>query len=431
MNMLIKNVHIIVGNGDTIKDGFIGIDGNKISYVSDKAPEIDFGPDTQVIDAKGAIAMPGLVNAHCHSPMALLRNFANDLPLEEWLFGNIIPAEGKLTPEDVYIGTILGIAEMIKSGVTCFADMYFHMDEVAKAVVYTGIRANLSRGPITSSARGNGMIVDSQAFIDYKNQWHNAADGRIKVSMEIHSVYLFDAEPIENAAKLAKEHNSGIHIHVSETKAEIENSITKYGKNPVKVCEELGVFAVPTIAAHCVHVDDEDMEILKKYNVSPVHNPSSNLKLGSGIAPVQKMLEKGINVCLGTDGAASNNNLNMMEELHLAALLHKGANHDPLATSAKDVIKMATVNGAKALGFEGEVGEIKEGLKADIILIDTNKPHLTPLRDIDTAVVYSAAASDVDTVIVDGKILMQNRKLLTIDEEKLLAEVNSKFNVKL
>lgn len=420
MKLLIKNVNIITGEGNCIKNGFIGIEGDKIAYISDKAPEGGIFDDAETIDGKDGIAMPGLVNAHTHSAMTLLRNFANDMPLEKWLFDNIIPREGQLTAEDIYKGALLGIAEMIKSGTTTFADMYLHMDEVARAVTETGIRANLSRGPITSGVRGNGLSVDTNAYIDYKKRWDNTAEGRIKVCMEIHSVYLFDEPSIREAASLAKSTDSSIHIHLSETKNELNTSIEKYGVKPIEACESFGVFDVPVIAAHCVHLDDDEIKLLKKYKVSPVHNPSSNLKLGSGIARIPEMLKAGLNVCLGTDGAASNNNLDMMEEMHIASLLHKGVSFDPVCVSADETIKMATANGARALGFD-DTGVLKAGMKADVIIIDTNKVHLRPLYNPQAAAVYSAQGSDVDTVIVNGKLLMKGRELLTIDEEKLLS----------
>jgi len=419
MKLLIKNVNILTGEDGIINNGFLGIDEDKITYISNIAPGGEQFKDAEIIDGKDGIAMPGLVNAHTHCAMTLLRNFANDMPLEKWLFENIIPREGELTDEDIYKGTLLGIAEMIKSGTTTFADMYLHMDQVARAVTETGIRANLSRGPITSGVRGNGLTVDTNAYMDYKKRWDNTADGRIKVSMEIHSVYLFDEVSIREAAQLAKSTDSRIQIHLSETTTELNTSIEKYGVKPIQAAERFGVFDVPVIAAHCVHLDDEEIKLLKKYNVNPVHNPSSNLKLGSGVARIPDMLKAGLNVCLGTDGAASNNNVDMMEEMHIAALLHKGVNRDPLCVSAEEVLKIATVNGAKALGFE-DVGVLKEGMKADLIIIDTNKVHLRPLYNPQAAVIYSAQGSDVDTVIVNGKILMKGRELLTIDEEKLL-----------
>jgi len=362
--------------------------------------------------------MPGLVNAHTHSSMTLLRNFADDLGLEEWLFNRIFPMEAKLGPEDIYWGTMLAIAEMIKSGTTCFADMYLHMDEVARAVLETGIRANISKGPLVSNFRGKpGISVDTDGCTEFFKSWNGKGNGRIKTCVEIHSVYLYDEQSLREAAVLAKQLNAGVHIHVLETETERNNSIKMYGMDPAEACLAFGIFDVPVIAAHCIHLSDRDMEILKDRKVNAVHNPSSNLKLGSGIAGVPEMLKKGINVCLGTDGAASNNNLNMFEEMHLAALLHKGVGKDPTLMKAEQVLKMATVNGASALGFGNDTGMIKESMKADLILLNIDKPHLCPVNNPVSAVVYSAQASDVDTVIIDGRIVMENRELKTIDEE--------------
>ncbi|MCX7923203.1 MAG: amidohydrolase [Clostridia bacterium] len=420
MNILLKNMTIITCDNTSmlIKNGNIGIANGIIEFVSTNNDEIQKFEADRIIDGKNRIVMPGLVNSHTHGAMTILRNFADDLALEEWLFKKIFPAEGTLTPEDVYGGTMLAMAEMIKSGTTAFADMYLHMEDVAKAVVEAGIRANLCRTPFKLNSGGKAVLIDDrQGCIEYHRNLHNAANGRIKVYVEIHSTYLFDEQALKDAAELAKQLNTGIHTHLLETTGELEFSINKYGMNSAEIYEKCGVFDVPTLAAHCVHLKDSDIEVLKLKGVNVAHNPTSNLKLGSGIARIPDMLEKGINICLGTDGTASNNNLNMFEEMHIAALLHKGVHMNPVLINAKETIKMATVNGAKAIGFDGETGVIKKGMKADLIILDVDKPHLCPMNDPVSAVVYSAQASDVDTVIIDGNILMENRQLKTIDEE--------------
>ena len=427
MNILIKNIGIITENFENsyIKNGNIGICDGRIEFIGESEEELKFFKADKIIDGKNKLAMPGLVNAHCHSPMGILRNYADDLALEEWLFGKIIPTEALFTPEDVYWGSMLGILEMLKSGVTCFADMYLHMDEVARAVSESGIRANISKGPLVSGFRGKqGISVDVEGCTEFFKNWNNKANGRIKTSVEIHSVYLYNEETLREAAALAKQLNSGIHIHVLETKTEQENMLKQYGKSTAELCLEFGIFDVPVIAAHCVHLTDEDMAILKNKGVNAVHCPSSNLKLGSGIARIPQMLDLGINVCLGTDGAASNNNLNLFEEMHLSALIHKGANLNPLLVNAGQTIKMATVNGAASLGFGAETGRLVKGRKADLILLDMDKPHLCPMNNPFSAVCYSAQASDVDTVLVDGAILMENRKMSMLDEEKIMYQVN-------
>ena len=420
MNILIKDITLITSDCDRmlVRNADIGIKDGCIYFIEDSGSSVPGFTADKVINGYRRLAMPGMVNAHTHSAMTIFRNFAGDLTLEDWLFNHIIPAEGKLTPEDVYWGCMLGIGEMIKSGTTTFADMYLHMDEVARVVTESGIRANISKGPITSSVRSkSGLAVDADDCIRFYNTWNNKADGRIKVSVEIHSAYLFDEESIRGAAQLAKQLNTEIQIHILETATEKEICAEKYGMNSPEVCLKCGVFDVPVIAAHCVHLSDDEMDLFKSRGVSVAHNPTSNLKLGSGIARVAQMLDKGINVCLGTDGAASNNNLNMFEEMHLGALLHKGVSRNPTLINAEQAVKMTTVNGAKALGFGDVTGCIRKGMKADIILLDIDKPHLYPVNDPISAVVYSAQAADVDTVIVDGNILMENRELKTIDEE--------------
>ena len=367
-DVLIKNAELITNDESKplITNGYIGIKDGRIDFISDSLPEN--AEAREVIDGRNKIAMPGLANAHTHSAMTLMRNYADDLALEKWLFDNIFPVEAKLTDKDVYWGTMLGISEMLKSGITAFADMYMFMDEVARAVTETGIKANLCKSPVQFFEDGQLKRLDaSQGAIDYYNKYHNSANGRIKVFIEIHSVYLFNENTLRNAAKLAKQLNTGIHIHLLETLSEVESSKKDYDMTSIEICRETGVLDVPVMAAHCVHLNDSDLRIMKEKKASVVHNPTSNLKLGSGIARVPEMMDMGINVCLGTDGAASNNNLNMFEEMNLAAILHKGVAMNPQLMKAHDVLRMGTVNGARAIGFE-DTGILSEGMKADIIL---------------------------------------------------------------
>jgi len=426
MNILIKNIDVVTCDekNTVIKNGNIAIKENYIDFIGTDEEKIKEFKADRVIDGKNKLAMPGLINTHTHSGMTILRNYANDLPLEEWLFNNIIPTEAKFVEEDIYWGTMLGITEMIKSGTTTFTEMYYNMDTVAKAVEETGIRANLSRNAFKFIGSDSEMVKNQvPVCVEFFENWHNKANGRIKVYIEIHSVYLCDEVGLTESAQLAKDLKTGIHIHLLETYKEREDSIKRYGLDPAEVCLNSGVFDVPVIAAHCVHLSDNDYEIIKSKGVNVAHNPTSNLKLGSGIANVPLMLNRGINVALGTDGSASNNNLNMFEEMHIAALIHKGAQMKPTLVTAEQALKMATVNGAKAVGFENEVGQIKEGSKADIILVDMDKAHIAPVNDYISALVYCVQGSDVDTVIVDGNILMENRILKTIDEEKVKSKV--------
>lgn len=428
MNILLKNMDIITVDDDgtrLVKNANVGISGGLIGFIDTTGEKSAGFKADRIIDGKNKLAMPGLVNAHTHCAMTILRNFANDLPLEDWLFKKVFPAEDKLTDDDIYWGTLLGISEMIKSGTTAFSDMYLHMDYVAQAVLESGARANLSRSPLTFKGCDEIEIINETEFcLDYHKQWNNRANGRIKVYIEVHSAYLFDEDSLKASAELAKRLNTGIQIHILETAKEREESIRRYGMNSAEICEKCGVFDVPVVAAHCVHLSDSDIDLLKHKNVNVAHNPTSNLKLGSGIARIPEMLDKGINICLGTDGAASNNNLDMIEETHIAALIHKGLNRNPQLINAEQAIKMATWNGAKAIGFGNETGSIKEGMKADIIILDTDKAHLCPVNDSIAAVVYAAQGSDVDTVIIDGNIVMENRELKTIDEELVKHKVS-------
>jgi len=418
MNILIKDVHVITGDTKDMYNGIfnIAIENDIIKYIRKEIPK-DFVAD-KILEGKSMIAMPGLVNAHTHSSMVLMRNASDDLPLERWLNESIFPREQKLTRDIVKKGTLLGITEMIKSGTTTFLDMYYEMDVVADTVIESGMRANISYGLMTCNRLYQGIEYASKYCADFKKKYENANNGKIKTSIEVHSVYLCDEEMLKANAKLAKEINSPIHIHLHETKTEVETSKLQYGHSPIKECLKTGIFDVPVIAAHTVWVDEEDMQILKERNAYPVHNPSSNLKLGSGFAKVPDMLNLGIDVALGTDGAASNNSLDMFKEMHLTSLIHKGVTLNATTMNANQTIKMATYNGAKALGYDN-LGYLKENMKADLILVETDTINNIPLNNPVSAIVYSANGSNVDTVICNGDILMESKILLTIDEEKV------------
>ncbi len=431
MRLLIEGIDILTADdsNEYIKNADIGIEDNIIAFItpSGQGPS-DFKADRK-IGGRHKLAMPGLVNAHTHCAMTLMRNAADDLPLHKWLFDKIFPIEDKLTDDDVYWGTVLAFVEMLRSGTTSFADMYLHMEAAAKAAADSKMRVNMSMSPLEfHSEEGLTAIDKFDEFRKFHRKWDGSENGRIKVYMQVHSTYLFDKQSLKRSSELVKELGAGIHIHISETEKEVRDSFGQYGKSPVEICEQTGIFDVPVIGAHLVHVSDNDIKILKKYGVNAVHNPTSNLKLGSGIARVPEMLKAGVNIALGTDGTASNNNLNMFEEMHLAALIHKGAAKNPELVSAKQSFKMGTANGAAAIGFGNEAGAIKKGMKADIVLLDIDKPHLYPMHDPHSAVVYSAQGSDVDTVIVDGEILMENQKLKHIDEERVKFEANACVN---
>lgn len=419
-DILIKNIALLSNDG-VIENTNIVVDKGLIDYIGtdEKQTNEKFKEN---IDGKNMIASAGLVNAHCHSSMVLFRNYADDMALYKWLFEKIIPAENKLDKNAIYWGSKLAVAEMIQSGTTAFMDMYLDMDAIAEVVTETGIKACLSKDILKSHVRGDGIVLDEEGFKNYYEKW-NGAEELINVNLEIHSVYLYDEPSLRKAGEFAKNNNLGIHIHLLESKDEVKQSIEMYGKNSLKAAKDFGLLDVPITAAHCIHLDETDMDIIKEKNVSVVHCPSSNLKLASGIAQIPKMLENEINVCLGTDGAASNNNLNMMEEMHITSLLHKGVYDNPEILKANEVYNMATKNGAKALGLDN-TGELAVGKKADIILIDTNSPHLQPMRHHMSALIYSAQASDVDTSIVNGKILMNKKELKTIDLEEVYYNIN-------
>ncbi|WP_025640236.1 amidohydrolase [Schnuerera ultunensis] len=416
MSLLIKNITLVpmTGKEEVVEKTNIYIEGDKIIYIGELREDIKV---TKTIDGQNKVAMPGLINAHTHIGMSLLRNYADDLPLHEWLTKKIWPIEAKLTAEDVYWGSLLSMVEMIQSGTTTFCDMYFFMDQVGKGLEESGIRGILTRGIIEESGKEKEKLDDTREL--YKN-WHGKGEGRIKVMVAPHAPYTCSPAYLEDVMDLAHELDTGIHIHLSETKKEVEDSYKTYGKSPIKHVYDLGLFKLPTIAAHCVHVDESDIKILRENNVSPVNNPSSNLKLASGFAPIDEMLKFGVNVSLGTDGSSSNNNLNMFEEIHLASIVNKAVNMDAVSVPAITALKMATINGAKALLWDKEIGSIEIGKKADVILIDMDKSHLYPRHNIISSLAYSVQGSDVDTVIVDGKIIMEKREIKTLDVEKIM-----------
>ena len=424
MNILIKNTTLITMNDkkDVMENVDVAIEKDKIIYIG--YIEDDFIPD-EVLDGTNKVTMPGLINTHTHIPMSLFRNYADDLPFWEWLHERILPLEKNLTGDHVYWGSMLSIAEMIKSGITSFVDMYFFVDDIARAVEETGIRGFLA----LSVTDGEGDREDSLSKIEeFIKNWDNQANGRINVRIAPHAPYSCSDDFLKELTNLSIRYDKGINIHVSESEKEIEDSFERYGKSPVQRLNDLGLLDASTLAVHCVYLSNHDIEIFKEKNISVSNNPGSNLKLGNGFARISDLLDSGINVCLGTDGSASNNNLNMFEEMNLASLINKGLTENPECVPAYKALEMATINGARAIGKESEIGSIEIGKKADIIMIDLNKPHFYPRYNVVASLVYSAQASDVDTVIANGEILMKNGKLLTIDLEDVMtnAEIKAK-----
>lgn len=419
MKYVFKNAMVLTmdNNTEILKSCDVLVEDDIISALGSLDNELT--QNVRIIDASGKLLMPGLINGHCHIPMTLLRNYADDMNLQTWLFENIFPVEERLQGEDIYYGTLLGIMELVASGTTCFVDMYDHMNDLAQAVEESGIRAQLSRGMInTGDGTDFSDDVRLKETIDFYKRWNGAANGRITGAFAPHSIYTCSPAYIKAIGEAAQKYGAPIHVHLDETLLEHEDCLKKYGKTPTKHLYDLGIFNQKTIAAHCVWITSEDMKILADNSVTMTHNPSSNLKLASGIAPVPDVLNMGVNVALGTDGASSNNNLNMFEEINLASFIHKGVNHNPLLINATESLKMATSNGAKALGMDN-MGLIKEGAKADIILIDMDKPHLMPVHNMVSALAYSVQGSDVCLTMVDGVILYENGEFKTIDKEKV------------
>jgi len=417
--ILIKNALILNPNNFENKKQCLLIKDDLIAEISD---EIDDSNADKIIDAEGKILLPGLINTHTHLSMTLFRGLADDLSLDSWLNDHIWPMEANLNGDYCYIGALLGAVELIKSGTTTFSDMYFYMEDVARAVDDAGIRAVLSYGMIdfSDAERREAEIKENMALYDACN---GMADGRIKVFFGPHSPYTASEELLVKVRELADEHNIGIHIHVSETQKEINDSLDERGIRPFEYLEKIGFLGPDVVAAHCVWLSDEEIEIIKKHGVKVSHNPCSNMKLASGVSPVSKLIENDICVSIGTDGASSNNNLDLIEELKTASLLQKVSTLDPKVLTSDEAIEMATIKGAEALGLGDEIGSIEVGKKADIILIDTNSANMVPdSSSLSSNVIYSANGSNVDTTICNGKILMENKKLTTLDEDEIYAK---------
>ena len=420
MGIALKNILALVpeGNRDVIKETSIYIEGNRIVSIGQEPA--GFQAD-KVIEGKDRLAIPGLINCHTHSYMSFMRNIADDLSFMDWLFGKIDPLEQQMTDEDAYWGACLAIIEMMKSGTTCFNDMQMNIHQTTKAVKESGMRAVICRGLVGTGNDEAGQVRLAQAF----EERDAAADcDRLTFMLGPHAPYTCDDEFMRIVSQEAKKNNMSIHVHLSESESEIQQIQEKYGCSPIEMADRNGLFNVPAIAAHCVQVTEKDIRILKNKNVSVVTNPASNMKLGNGFAPIPAMLEAGINVCLGTDGAASNNRLNLFHELSLLTLIHKGVARTPQCISAEEGFRIATINGAKALGLEDQIGTLEAGKKADIAILDLNVPSLNPRNNLIAGLSYSANGSEVETVIIDGKITMENRQVLTMDESLVYSKVN-------
>lgn len=412
-DLVIKDVFLAKENS---QESFnIGISGDTITYIG--KDEIS-GKET--INGKDMLAAPGWVNTHTHTAMTLLRSYADDMELMPWLQNKIWPIEGKMKTEHFKWGSYLGVLEMLKGGTTCFNDMYFFMEETAKAVQDAGIKAVLCRGIMGDDPTNDYRLKES---VDFYHNWHNRADGRVKVAFGPHAPYTCTNRYLAKVIELAKQENMMIHMHLAETQFEVDTCIKENGKTPIQLMDSLGMFEQPTIAAHCVYVNDKDMEIMAAKHVAVAHNPQSNLKLSSGIAPIKEMLDKGILVTVGTDGPSSNNNQDMLEEVRTAAYLAKCKSALPTTIPAVQALEIGTYNGAKALGFDN-VGKLEKDYKADIVLYKLDETYWYPRHNLVSNLIYAASSNDADTVIVNGKVLMKNREVLTLDEEKIKFETN-------
>lgn len=404
-------------------DAFVGVTDGKISWLAKKAPE---EKPAQIIDASGMVLMPGLINCHTHLPMSLLRGYADDLALQEWLNDYIFPREEHLDARSVKAATLLGIAECLRFGVTSFSDMYYFCEAEAEAIAESGIKANLSRG--TSMFLGDDFDFEKfpacQELVALHEKWHNYDNGRLKIECSIHAEYTSTYQLWDALSEYAINNGLGMHVHLSETKKEHDECVEKYGLTPAQLLDCHHVFDTRAIAAHCVHLTEEDMALLAKRKVSAVHCPVSNLKLASGCADVMGMVRAGMNVCLGTDSVASNNNLDLFEEIKACSLMAKGNTGDPTAIPAEAALMMATVCGAKAQGREKECGMIKVGMDADVILLDFSQPHLIPCHNVLSHLVYAASGHDVVMTMVRGKILYAAGKYPTIDLGAVVRELH-------
>ncbi|HWR24496.1 MAG TPA: amidohydrolase [Feifaniaceae bacterium] len=419
--MLLSHADALLYEADSgfsvLRDAYIGIIGDTIRCIGADRPKEEYGAEK---DLSGKLVMPGLYNAHTHTPMTLLRGVGSGLPLDRWLNEAVFPVEGRLTAEDIRAGTRLALMELLASGVVSFSDMYYQTEITAEEVLSCGVKANLN-SPILGfdpdePYESSGRIKQSLAFF---REFHGAGNGRLAADFAIHAEYTNNAAHVRRYAEDCLTAGARMHLHLSETRKEHEACKEKYGKTPAEWFAALGAFDCPASAAHCVWAEDGDIAIFKEKGVSCVHNPSSNMKLGSGFMPVRKLLAAGVNVALGTDGAASNNNLNLFEEMHLASLIHKGRALDSTALPPADVLLMATRNGALSQGRE-YCGLLKEGYRADLIAIDMQRPHLVPALDIPALLVYSAQASDVVLTMADGKILYENGRYMTLDAERTI-----------
>ena len=425
VDILIKGGTVLTmdDQGSVIPEGYVAIRGKSIKALgTGDGKEI---PARKIIDARGGLILPGLINGHTHAAMTLFRGLADDLPLMEWLTRYIFPAEKKMDADFVHTGTLLACAEMILSGTTTFCDMYLFEDEVAQAADRAGMRCLVGEVLYDFPSPNYGSVEEGLKYTERlirKWQGHSL----VSVAVEPHSLYTCSPSLLTAADDLARRHGVPLILHVAETKHELDEVKGRYGKKPFEHLADLGILGPHVIADHCVHLDDSEIQRIVENDVKVVHNPESNMKLASGAAPIFKLLKQGVTVGLGTDGCASNNNLDLFSEMDTAAKLNKVAALDPTVLDAFTVMRMATSMGARGLGLSREVGSLEVGKRADIIVVDTRKPHLTPMYNPYSHLVYAARGSDVSHVLINGRLVMEERNLLSLDLEDLLDKARRK-----
>lgn len=408
-------------SGRELDPGFVAVTGDAITAVAHQA-DLENWSAGKTIDAQGGVIMPGLVNTHTHAAMTGFRGLADDLPLMTWLEEHIFPAESRLDTARVHAGTLLACAEMMLSGTTCFCDMYLFEDAVAEAAAAAGVRGVVGEVLYDFPSPNYGPVEKgfqyTEALID---KWRGHP--LIRIAVEPHSPYLCAPDLLRRAARLARRHDLPLVIHLSETPDEVEQIRERYGRTPTAHLADLGLLGPDLVACHCVALTPEDMDLLAHHDVKVAHNAESNMKLASGVAPIPHLIDRGVCVGIGTDGCASNNNLDLFSEMDTVAKLHKVNTLDPTVMPARSVLKMATADGAQVLGLEKQIGTLEPGKKADLIVVDTQKPHLTPMFHPASHMVYAARGSDVDTTIINGRVVMENRRLLTLDLDRVIADV--------
>ena len=424
-DILITNGIVVTmdADGRQITDGAVAIHGESIAAIG-PADEFKDWSVKKTIDAAGGLIMPGLINTHTHAAMSLFRGLADDMPLMTWLNDHIFPAESRLTADMVKTGTRLACAELIRSGTTCFCDMYLFEDAVAEAAHESGMRAVVGEVLFDFPSPNYGPIDQGFAYTSgLLEKW--AGNPLVSIAVEPHSPYLYNPQLLQTAAKMASDHSALLIIHLSETHNEVEQIKESYGQTPVGHLADIGILGPNLLACHGVILTEKDIELLAANQVKVSHNAESNMKLASGIAPVPQMLDAGICIGLGTDGCSSNNDLDMFSEMDTVAKLHKVSTLDPTVCNADTILRLATVEGARALGMGEKIGSLERGKLADIIVIDTAQPHLTPMYDAVSHLVYAVKGSDVRHSIIHGRPVMEDRQLLTIDEEHVMAEARN------